>query len=500
MYRMHLLIGFFKEKEILSLPMPCHTDSPNATLPGDRVSLQLLVHRGSRFGLTVAQKSWNKTLDIKRRVESREARIGVVGMGYVGLPLTLLFSEQRFAITGFDIDQRKVDALNRGESYIVRIPAAEIEAARKNGFVASADYGHIAEMDVVIICVPTPLNEYHEPDLSYVSGTVSSIAPHLQPGQLIILESTTYPGTTEEIVVPLLERGNPAGLRIARDEVSEGFYVAFSPEREDPGNDSVPRRDIPKVVGGCGPVALDLACAVYASIFNRTIPVSSPAAAEMTKLLENIYRCVNIALVNELKQLCMRMDIDIFEVIDAAKTKPFGFQAFYPGPGLGGHCIPIDPFYLSWKAKQFDFHTRFIELAGQVNVAMPYFVVENIIEAMSQRGKALHGSRVLVLGLAYKRDIDDLRESPSLTIIELLQKRGARVEYNDPFFPTVGQGRKYALNMESTSIERIPEFDCVVIVTDHSQYDYRTIVEKAKLVVDTRNATKGIEAANIVRC
>lgn len=442
----------------------------------------------------------DRTTEIKSRIESREARIGIVGMGYVGLPLALLFGDQRFVITGFDVDRRKVDTLNQGGSYIVRIPSEEIEAARKNRFSATADYARIAEMDVVIICVPTPLNEYHEPDLSYVTGTVKSIAPHLQEGQLIILESTTYPGTTEEVVVPLLEQGNPAGLRVARDASSQGFYVAFSPEREDPGNDSVARRDIPKVVGGCGPAALDLASAVYASIFNRTVPVSSPATAEMTKLLENIYRCVNIALVNELKQLCMRMDIDIFEVIDAAKTKPFGFQAFYPGPGLGGHCIPIDPFYLSWKAKEFDFHTRFIELAGEVNLAMPYFVVENTIEALSQRGKALHGSRVLVLGLAYKRDIDDLRESPSLTIIELLQKRGAHVEYNDPFFPTVGQGRKYALNMTSTPLDMIPEFDCVVIVTDHSQYDFSGIVEKAKLVVDTRNATKGIVAQNLVRC
>ena len=444
--------------------------------------------------------SLEKTSEIRRRIETREARIGIVGMGYVGLPLALLFSEERFVITGFDVDSRKVETLNQGGSYIVRIPGTEIESARKHGFSATADYGRISQMDVVIICVPTPLNEYHEPDLSYVTGTVSSIAPHLQEGQLIILESTTYPGTTEEVVVPLLEQGNPAGLRVARDEESQGFYVAFSPEREDPGNDTVARRDIPKVVGGCGTVALDLASAVYRSIFNRTVPVSSPAAAEMTKLLENIYRCVNIALVNELKQLCLRMDIDLFEVIDAAKTKPFGFQAFYPGPGLGGHCIPIDPFYLSWKAKQFDFHTRFIELAGQVNLGMPYFVVENIIEALSQHGKALHGARVLVLGMAYKRDIDDLRESPSLTIIELLQKRGAHVEYNDPFFPSVGQGRKYALNMTSTPLDKIPEFDCVVIVTDHSQYDYSWIVENAKLVVDTRNATKGIQAANIVRC
>ena len=444
--------------------------------------------------------SLDRTLEIKHRIETREARIGIVGMGYVGLPLALLFSEERFSITGFDIDARKVETLNRGGSYIVRIPGTEIQAAQKSGFTATADYSQIAQMDVVIICVPTPLNEYHEPDLSYVTGTVSSIAPHLREGQLIILESTTYPGTTEEVVVPLLEQGNLAGLHVARDAESSGFYVAFSPEREDPGNDTVARRDIPKVVGGCGPVALELASAVYGTIFNRTVPVSSPAAAEMTKLLENIYRCVNIALVNELKQLCMRMGIDLFEVIAAAKTKPFGFQAFYPGPGLGGHCIPIDPFYLSWKAKEFDFHTRFIELAGQVNLAMPYFVVENIVEALSQQGKALHGSRVLVLGMAYKRDIDDLRESPSLTIVELLQKRGARVAYNDPFFPTVGQGRKYALNLASTPLERIPDFDCVVIVTDHSQYDYADIVKKAKLVIDTRNATKGIEATNIVRC
>ena len=440
------------------------------------------------------------TSEIKHQIENRSARIGIVGMGYVGLPLALLFSEERFAITGFDIDPRKVESLNSGQSYIVRIPPTEIQSAQKNGFSATADYAQIAQMDVVIICVPTPLNAHHEPDLSYVTGTVRSIAPHLREGQLIILESTTYPGTTEEIVVPLLEEGNPSGLRVARDAETAGFYVAFSPEREDPGNDTVARRDIPKVVGGCGPAALEMACAVYSTIFNRTVSVSSPAAAELTKLLENSYRCVNIALVNELKQLCMRMGIDLFEVIDAAKTKPFGFQAFYPGPGLGGHCIPIDPFYLSWKAKEFDFHTRFIELAGQVNLGMPYFVIDSLIEALSQRGKALHGSRVLVLGLAYKRDIDDLRESPSLTIIELLQKRGAHVEYNDPFFPTVGHGRKYALDMTSTPLEKIPEFDCVLIVTDHSQYDYKMIVDKAQLVVDTRNATKGIVAANLVKC
>lgn len=448
----------------------------------------------------MTETTLKRTTEIKNRIESRQAKIGIIGMGYVGLPLALLFSEERFAITGFDIDERKVETLNGGGSYIVRIPGTEIQIAQKSGFSATSDYSCISQMDVVIICVPTPLDEHHEPDLTYITGTVRSIAPYVHEGQLIILESTTYPGTTEEVVVPLLESGNTKGLRVARDMESPGFYVAFSPEREDPGNDTVARRDIPKVVGGCGTAALELASAVYSQIFNRTVPVSSPAAAEMTKLLENIYRCVNIALVNELKQLCMRMDIDLFEVIDAAKTKPFGFQPFYPGPGLGGHCIPIDPFYLSWKAKQFDFRTRFIELAGEVNVGMPYFVVDSIIEAMNLQGKALRGSRILVLGLAYKRDIDDLRESPSLTIIELLQKRGAAVEYNDPFFPSVTQGRKYALNMTSTSLEKIPEFDCVVIVTDHSQYDYEDIVAKAKLVVDTRNATKGIEAKNIVKC
>lgn len=444
--------------------------------------------------------SSERTQEFKQRIETRQTQIGIVGMGYVGLPLALLFSDERFRVTGFDIDSRKVATLNEGGSYIVRIPGTEIQLARQNGFRATADYSEIEAMDAVIICVPTPLDEYHEPDLSYVSNTVRSIAPHVHEGQLIVLESTTYPGTTEEIVVPLLEQGNQAGLRVARDADSRGFYVAFSPEREDPGNDTVARRDIPKVVGGCGSVALELASAVYSAIFNRTVPVSSPAVAEMTKLLENIYRCVNIALVNELKQLCMRMGIDLFEVIEAAKTKPFGFQAFYPGPGLGGHCIPIDPFYLSWKAKEFDFHTRFIELAGQVNSAMPYFVVENIMEALNQRRKALCGSRILILGMAYKRDIDDLRESPSLAIIELLEKRGAIVAYNDPFFPVVGQGRKYELNMTSTPLDAIADFDCVVIATDHSQYDYREIVAKAQLVVDTRNATRGIDAANVVRC
>jgi UDP-N-acetyl-D-glucosamine dehydrogenase len=435
-----------------------------------------------------------------QKIESREARIGIVGMGYVGLPLALLFSGERFKVTGFDVAADKVSTLNEGGSYIVRILPGEIQQAQKAGFRATADYSEIAQMDAVIICVPTPLDEHQEPDLSYVTGTVKSIAPWLDEDQLIVLESTTYPGTTEEIVVPLLEAGNPRGLKVARAVDDPGVHVAFSPEREDPGNETVARHDIPKVVGGCGPAATELASAMYGTIFGRVVPVSSPSAAEMTKLLENIYRCVNIALVNELKQLSMRMGIDIHEVIDAAKTKPFGFQAFYPGPGLGGHCIPIDPFYLSWKAKQFDFRTRFIELAGEINTGMPYFVLENIAAGLNEQRKSIKGSKVLVLGLAYKRDIDDLRESPSLTIIELLREKGAEVAYNDPFFPKVGHGRHYDLNMTSTPLDNLGQWDAVVIVTDHTAYDYKAIVEQSQLVVDTRNATKGIDSAKIVRC
>jgi UDP-N-acetyl-D-glucosamine dehydrogenase len=438
--------------------------------------------------------------ELKQRIQSREARIGIVGMGYVGLPLSLLFSSERFRITGFDIASDKVNTLNSGGSYIVRIPPESIQEAQKAGFRATTDYSEIAAMDAIIICVPTPLNEYHEPDLSYVTGTVHSIAPHIREGQLIVLESTTYPGTTNDVVIPILEKNNPRGLKVARGAGENGVHVAFSPEREDPGNDTVARHDIPKVVGGCSQGAFELASAMYGSIFRRVVAVSSPAAAEMTKLLENIYRCVNIALVNELKQLCMRMGIDIHEVIDAAKTKPFGFQAFYPGPGLGGHCIPIDPFYLSWKAKEYDFRTRFIELAGEVNTNMPYFVIEQTASALNERCKSIKGSRILVLGLAYKRDIDDLRESPSLTIIELLREKGATVLYNDPYFPTVGRGRHYDLNMVNTSLENLGQYDAVLIVTDHTSYDYPGIVEQAQLVIDTRNATKGIESPNIVRC
>jgi UDP-N-acetyl-D-glucosamine dehydrogenase len=437
---------------------------------------------------------------LKRKMETREARIGIVGMGYVGLPLALLFSDEGFRVTGFDIEEAKVAKLNSGGSYIVRITPESIQKAQKSGFCATSNYADVAELDAVIICVPTPLNEYHEPDLRYVRETVESIAPYVQEGQLIVLESTTYPGTTEELVVPRIESGNKFGLKVARTTDEPGIHVAFSPEREDPGNDTVARHDIPKVVGGCGPIASELAAAMYGAIFRRVVPVSSPSVAEMTKLLENIYRCVNIALVNELKHLCMKMGIDIHEVIDAAKTKPFGFAAFYPGPGLGGHCIPIDPFYLSWKAKQFDFRTRFIELAGEVNTAMPYFVLDQIAAGLNNHSKSIKGSNILVLGLAYKRDIDDLRESPSLTILELLRQRGATIAYNDPYFPTVGHGRHYALNMTNTPLDDLGSYDAVVIVTDHTTYNYKEIVEQSKLVIDTRNATKGIVSEKILRC
>jgi UDP-N-acetyl-D-glucosamine dehydrogenase len=437
------------------------------------------------------------------RVQSRTAKVGIIGLGYVGLPLALLFNESGFPVTGFDIDPEKVKALNNGRSYIYRISQTEIAAANTKGFLATADYAHAKEMDAIIICVPTPLNEYHEPDLSFIRETAKAIAPHVRAGQLIVLESTTYPGTTEEVLVPILEQGNKAQLKAARDgqyDPAGTFLVAFSPEREDPGNDTVARKDIPKVIGGLNPAASELAGAIYNSIFNRVVPVSSPSVAEMTKLLENIYRCVNIALVNELKMLCLRMGIDIWEVIRAASTKPFGFQPFYPGPGLGGHCIPVDPFYLSWKAKEWDFHTRFIELAGEINSAMPYNVVDAVAAALNRHKKALNGSKVLVLGVAYKRDIDDLRESPALTIIEELQRRGAEVSYNDPYFPRVGRGRKYNLQMTNTPLENLGQYDCVLIVTDHSDYDYKKIVAEAKLVVDTRNATKGIKSEKVVHC
>ena len=438
-----------------------------------------------------------------KRIENRKAKVGIIGLGYVGLPLSLLFSEAGFPVTGFDIDEKKITDLEAGRSYIFRIPSEEIQSAGSKGFSATTDFSRLSEQDAIIMCVPTPLTEHREPDLSYVENTAKAAAPWVQEGQIVILESTTYPGTTEELMIPVLEAGSKTGLKAQSNGAAADhgvFYVAFSPEREDPGNTSVARRDIPKVVGGHEPIATELAASLYEGIFKRAIRVSSTRVAEMTKLLENIYRCVNIALVNELKLLAIRMGVDIWEVIDAASTKPFGFHPFYPGPGLGGHCIPIDPFYLSWKAKEYDFNTRFIELAGEVNESMPAHVVQSVAKALNQHKKALNGSSILMLGMAYKKDIDDLRESPSLTVIELLREQGAEVVYNDPYFPTVGRGRHYNLNMSCTPLEKLDQYDCVLIMTDHSDYKYPEIVSNSKLVVDTRNATKGIQAGNIVRC
>ncbi len=442
-----------------------------------------------------------------RGVEERTAHIGIVGLGYVGLPLSLLFSEERFQVTGFDVDRGKVDKLNRGESYIYRIGKEEIGAARDQGFRATSNFAGISDLDAVLICVPTPLHDDHTPDMSYVVSTIEAIAPYLRAGQLVVLESTTYPGTTTEIIVETINRLSGAEVLVNPGDDAEptsaeldGILVAFSPEREDPGNVVTPRREIPKIVGGVDARASAAASALYGSVFEKTVTMSSPAAAEMTKLLENIYRCVNIALVNEMKQLCLEMGIDIWEVIAAASTKPFGFQAFYPGPGVGGHCIPVDPFYLTWKAQQFGFKTRFIELAGEVNEEMPRFVVETTRRALDRQGKDLTGARILILGVAYKRDVDDLRESPALRIIDLLHDHGAEVLYNDPFLPVVGSGRKYDLQMHSVPLDRLDQYDAVVILTDHSVYDFADIVDRSHLVVDSRNATRSLNSEKIVRC
>ncbi len=428
-----------------------------------------------------------------------ELSVGIIGCGYVGLPLALRFAEAGHRVVGFDTDPKKVETLNAGGSYIGHIPAARIQQyVHSKRFATTGDFARLREMDAVLICVPTPLSERREPDLSYVEQTARSIAPNLARGQLIVLESTTYPGTTEELVLPILEQ---SGLRcpIARgtdaEDVATDFFLAFSPEREDPGNKQFGLAQIPKVVGGVNPPSRRAAQALYAQIVARVVPVSSTRAAEMTKLLENIFRCVNIAMVNELKLLCMRMGIDIWEVIDSAATKPFGFMPFYPGPGLGGHCIPVDPFYLAWKAREHDFATRFIELAGEINTAMPYHVTDAVAAALNERKKSLKGSRILVLGVAYKKDVDDLRESPTLKIMQLLGQRGAQVDYNDPHFPQLHKMRHYDYSaMKSVELDHkaLGSYDCVVIATDHSCYDYPGIVEAAQLVVDTRNATRHI--------
>ena len=427
---------------------------------------------------------------LRRGFAERRAKIGVIGLGYVGLPLVKAFNLGGFPVTGFDVDGEKIARLEAGESYIRMIPSSAVREMVDSGrFHATADFAETAAMDAILICVPTPLNPNREPDLSYVERTAEAIAPHLRAGQLIVLESTTYPGTTAELLRPILERG---GLKSGRD-----FFLAYSPEREDPGNPEYETSTIPKVVGGDGPVAAELAASLYDQIVTQVIPVSSLATAEAVKLTENIFRAVNIALVNELKVIYEKMDIDIWEVIDAAKTKPFGFMPFYPGPGLGGHCIPIDPFYLTWKARQYDVDTRFIELAGEINTAMPLHVVRRLGEALEERaGKKLNGARVLVVGAAYKKNVDDIRESPALRILSLLLERGARVDYYDPYVPEIQTAREHAELSGMRSIEWSPDnlaaYDAALICTDHGEVDYEALVRSCPLVVDTRNATRAV--------
>jgi len=423
------------------------------------------------------------------RIQNKTATVGIIGLGYVGLPLARAFTAAGLRVLGFDIDPGKIAKLNAGRSYIKQIPDAAIAEMRTNGFEATDSFDRLREPDAVLVCVPTPLTESREPDLTYVVNSAHAIAAGLRKGQLVVLESTTYPTTTRNVVLPVLER---SGLTVGRD-----FFLAFSPEREDPGNATYSVTSIPKVVGGLDEASGDAACALYATVVPNVVRVSTPEVAEACKILENTYRAINIALVNEMKVLYDRMGIDVWEVIDAAKTKPFGFQAFYPGPGLGGHCIPLDPFYLSWIARHYGMNTRFIELAGEVNTAMPAYVVSRVADSLNDAGKAVKGSKVLILGMAYKKDIDDPRESPGFELMDLLLKKGASVAYNDPHIPELPRMRHWPhLNMTSTPLT--PEFltaqDCVLIATDHTAYDYRFIVENAALVIDTRNATKAVTA------
>ena len=426
--------------------------------------------------------------DLARQIQTRSAIVGVVGLGYVGLPLVRVFVEAGFRVLGFDTDPAKVDQLGAGCSYIGHIPADWIaRSVGESRFTATADMARLAEPDAILICVPTPLGDNREPDLQHVEATARQIAAVLRPGQLVVLESTTYPGTTRSIVLPILETSS---LAAGRD-----FFLAYSPEREDPGHPDHTAGKIPKLVGGIDEASRQMASALYGAAVADVVPVSSCEVAEAAKLLENTYRAVNIALVNELKKLLTAMDIDVWEVIAAAQTKPFGFQAFYPGPGLGGHCIPVDPFYLSWLARQQGQESRFVELAGEVNTTMPDYVVERLTDALAERGKGLAGSRICLLGVAYKRDIDDPRESPAFRLFELLAERGAGVSYNDPHVPTLPTMRHYRVP-PLASQELTPEFlaahDCVLIVTDHSAYDYEFVVRHAQLVVDTRNATRNV--------
>lgn len=423
-------------------------------------------------------------MELLQKIKSREAKIGIVGLGYVGLPLLMEFVEQGFTTLGFDVDENKVIQLNKGHSYIKHISDDRIaRVVESKLFEASADFSRIAEVDCILICVPTPLTRYREPDLSYIRGTAETISQYLHKGQLVVLESSTFPGTTEEIMKPILEK---SGLKGDVD-----FWVAFSPEREDPNNPDFNTRTIPKVVGANTKEARELVSVLYEQVIVKTVPVSSSQAAEATKLLENIFRSVNIALVNEMKMILDRMDIDVWEVIEAAKTKPFGYMPFYPGPGLGGHCIPIDPFYLTWKAREYEMNTRFIELAGEINTHMPYWVIQKLMDALNDRSKSLKNSKILVLGAAYKKDIDDPRESPTFKLMEILLEKGATVDYNDPLIPELPHMRMYDIKRKSIDLtkENLAAYDAVLISTNHSVYDIGFIAEHAQLVLDTRNMT-----------
>lgn len=437
---------------------------------------------------TVALPAQTISDQLRQKIEEKTARIGIIGLGYVGLPLLQAFIRSGFDTIGFDVDKSKVEHLLAGESYIKHVPSEWIaDWLQAEQFTATADMSRLSEPDVLLICVPTPLTQSRDPDLSYVESTARFIAAALRPGQLVVLESTTYPGTTRDVLLPLLSQ---TGL-----QVGDEFFLAYSPEREDPGNPDFSASSIPKVVGGIDTVSAELADAVYASSVSQTVRVSSCEIAEACKILENTYRSVNIAMVNELKVLFQRMGIDVWEVIDAAKTKPFGFQAFYPGPGLGGHCIPIDPFYLSWVARQHEMPTRFIELAGEVNATMPEYVIARLTEALNDVGKPVRDSKIGILGIAYKKDVDDPRESPSFKLMELLQRRGAVISYNDPHISTLPSMRQYDVP-RLASEELTPEFlasqDCILIATDHSCYDWEMIVRHARLVVDTRDATRQV--------
>jgi UDP-N-acetyl-D-glucosamine dehydrogenase len=426
------------------------------------------------------------------KFKSRDALVGIVGLGYVGLPLMLRYNAIGFRVLGIDIDTVKVEKLNAGQSYIEHIASEHISAARTSGFEATCDFARVSECDALILCVPTPLNKYREPDMSFVINTTDAITPYLRAGQVVSLESTTYPGTTEEELLPRVES---TGLK-----VGESIFLVYSPEREDPGNPDFETRTIPKVIGGHTPNCLEVGIALYEQAIDQVVPVSSTKAAEMTKLLENIHRAVNIGLVNEMKVVADRMGIDIFEVVDAAATKPFGFTPYYPGPGLGGHCIPIDPFYLTWKAREYGLHTRFIELSGEVNQAMPEYVLGKLMDGLNDRGLALKGSRVLVLGIAYKKNVDDMRESPSVEIMELIQAKGGIVAYSDPHVPSFPEMREhhFDLSSEVLTAENIASFDAVVLATDHERFDYELIRAHARLIVDTRGKYR-IPHANIIK-